>query len=408
MADIQLKNKNGVDVTYEGVKRITVPSAEPDGEDVVYTNMALQDKTVEITENGFSYIVSDAGYDGLSRVGVRTNVKSGNTAYRLLSPSSIPTITGAQTIVGGGMDILIWAVTVDGASCPVIAVTDENGLSVTGTTLEYVEAVVYAYAPLTFQGVELAAGWTAFAGDVYPNTNHELLPAAATIELPADTEVILPEIFYAAFADAGLQTKAVSITGNGTQIITADTGSKGLYEVDVTVNVPSSGANLQSKDVSVTQNGPVRIAPDTGYDGLSAVNLSVHVPSGSWTVLTSANGGFTMPADWTADNFVSKITVMLAGGCHLLTRWGDNTDAAPLPFVGGDMVDGAYYAVFLIQESGNAITIKYAIGVNGSGAVTLTAYSATVGGATNSVIMDSLLADGVTLNWIEPVQTENE
>ena len=76
-------------------------------------------------------------------------------------------------------------------------------------------------------------------------------------------------------------TKAVTITSNGTVSVTPDAPYDALKKVDVTVDVASGGGggapNLQSKFVTYTENGTSTITPDEGYDGLSSVNVTVDV-----------------------------------------------------------------------------------------------------------------------------------
>lgn len=76
-------------------------------------------------------------------------------------------------------------------------------------------------------------------------------------------------------------TKALTITSNGTVSVTPDAPYDALKKVDVTVNVASGGGggapSLQSKFVTYTENGTSTITPDEGYDGLSSVNVTVEV-----------------------------------------------------------------------------------------------------------------------------------
>ena len=76
-------------------------------------------------------------------------------------------------------------------------------------------------------------------------------------------------------------TKAVTITSNGTVSVTPDAPYDALKKVDVTVNVASGGGtpSLQSKSVTYTSNGTATIIPDEGYDGLSSVDVTVDVAS---------------------------------------------------------------------------------------------------------------------------------
>lgn len=65
----------------------------------VYKEIVLQDKSIEVTENGIQTIIADEGYDGLNNVSVTTNVESSGTAGELQSKSITITERGTNTIV---------------------------------------------------------------------------------------------------------------------------------------------------------------------------------------------------------------------------------------------------------------------------------------------------------------------
>lgn len=69
-----------------------------------------------------------------------------------------------------------------------------------------------------------------------------------------------------------LQSKSVTITTNGSQTISPDTGKDGLSSVAITTNVPTT-ATLQSKSVTPTASAQT-VSPDNGYDGLSQVTVA--------------------------------------------------------------------------------------------------------------------------------------
>lgn len=75
-----------------------------------------------------------------------------------------------------------------------------------------------------------------------------------------------------------LQSKAVSITENGTVKIFPDSGYDALSNVTANVDIPSGTPKMQEKSVNVIQNGLVSVTADAGYDGLSKVTANVNIP----------------------------------------------------------------------------------------------------------------------------------
>lgn len=76
-------------------------------------------------------------------------------------------------------------------------------------------------------------------------------------------------------SDVNNQTKNVTISSNGTETITADSGYSGLGSVEVTVDVPEK--QLTDTLRTYTENGEYTITPTEGYDGFSEVNVSVQI-----------------------------------------------------------------------------------------------------------------------------------
>lgn len=75
-------------------------------------------------------------------------------------------------------------------------------------------------------------------------------------------------------------SKAVTITENGTTTITPDEGNDAIKSVAVTVDGIS---NVQeSKALTITSNGTVSVTPDAPYDALKKVDVTVDVASGSY------------------------------------------------------------------------------------------------------------------------------
>ena len=73
-------------------------------------------------------------------------------------------------------------------------------------------------------------------------------------------------------------TLTETIIENGLKTYTP-TDVDGWNEVNITVDVPIPTFSTQSKEITITENGTQTVTPDSGYDGLSSVEITVDVAS---------------------------------------------------------------------------------------------------------------------------------
>lgn len=96
--------------------------------------------------------------------------------------------------------------------------------------------------------------------------------------------------------EPSLQTKSVTYSSNGEHTVTYDNDYDGLASVGVTVDVSPT---LQAKSVKYTTNGNNTVTYDNGYDGLSTVGIEVDVDPilQAKSVTYTSNGEHTITYD---------------------------------------------------------------------------------------------------------------
>lgn len=77
--NIKLKDGTGAEIDYTGVPKIKIPAADGGGDVIFQLPPTMQEKSVSIASNGTTEVTPDAGYDGLSKVTVTTNVPSSSS-----------------------------------------------------------------------------------------------------------------------------------------------------------------------------------------------------------------------------------------------------------------------------------------------------------------------------------------
>lgn len=154
-----------------------------------------------------------------------------------------------------------------------------------------------------------------------------------------------------------LQEKAVNITSNGQTSVTPDAGKDGLSKVDITVAVPTPAPVLQEKTVTITENGTTEVTPDSGQDGLSKVTVDVDVGVSTNSAPKSLN--------YEGINFVSwdgtVVETWTLAQLQSATKLPDLPDA-PRAYMAPCIFEGTYYpTVGMLVESGFSIDLAYDI-----------------------------------------------
>ena len=124
---------------------------------------------------------------------------------------------------------------------------------------------------------------------------------------------------------SNLQNKSVTVTTNGTQNITPDTGYDGLSKVELTTNVQP---DLESKSITITENTTTTITPSQDKDGISSVTVVTNVPQG-----ITPTGTINITENGTVDvtNYASA-NVSVSGGADPSEYFEDSTLSGNLTY----------------------------------------------------------------------------
>ena len=102
------------------------------------------------------------------------------------------------------------------------------------------------------------------------------------VELEVPKEIICADDFTAEVIPSDknirLQDVSITITENGTRVITPAAGFDGIGQITISTDVPGIG-RLQDKEVEYDTNGEYTVRPDDDFDGLASAIVSVNVPS---------------------------------------------------------------------------------------------------------------------------------
>lgn len=275
---------NGTYTREDGYNRVVVNV--PTGDTI-----NNQTKNILITENGEQVIRYDNGYTGLEKVNLRVNVPTGSTINNQDKHLDITTNQNLRITADPGYTGL-GVVKVD------INVPDryeegyEDGEEAQKTKLE---------------SISITSNGHYAKEDGYNDI---------TVNVPTET--------------VNNQDKTLSITQNGTSVVSFDTGYTGLNTVTVNTNVPDryeegkedgkeeqkglminlnvtenktytrengykqvvvnvptgDTINNQDKSITITENGSQNVTFDTGYTGLGTVNITTNVHLTEYVVVS--------------------------------------------------------------------------------------------------------------------------
>ena len=191
-----------------------------------------------------------------------------------------------------------------------------------------------------------------------------------------------------------------------------DPGIGGVYEFDneayrkLTFDTPPTGALLtwlqangvkqpddtavqDTKALTITSNGTVSVTPDAPYDALKKVDVTVNVASGG-------GGGTTPSAKWDDVTFIDYDGAVLYS--YSLAEAQALTDLPTLPSHDGLVCQGWNWTLEAIKSLNRPVAVG-AMYITDDGATRLHIKIATVGRMTVPLYIGQTVANGVYIDW---------
>ena len=147
--------------------------------------------------------------------------------------------------------------------------------------------------------------------------------------------------------------------------------------------------SLQSKALTITSNGTVSVTPDAPYDALKKVDVTVDVASGG-------GGGTTPSAKWDDVTFIDYDGSVLYS--YSLAEAQALTGLPELPAHDGLVCQGWNWTLEAIKALNRPVTVG-AMYITDDGATRLHIRIATVGRMTVPLYIGQTVANGVSIDW---------
>ena len=133
-------------------------------------------------------------------------------------------------------------------------------------------------------------------------------------EIKGTSAPIVAEDFPDEMDGMVVPTGTLSITQNGTADVT--------NYANANVNVSAPAPNLQSKDITITTNGTQTVTADSGYDGLNEVEITTNVSGGGGGKNSQMVNGFYGVTTGNAYSFRSTgLSITVAKTGNYTIKW---------------------------------------------------------------------------------------
>lgn len=333
MTDVFLKDENGIKQRFSGIESVSLDGNNNQKE--TFIQPTLQEKSIENKKNGVTEVSADTGYDGLSKVTVKTSVPPTMQDYRFLTPSrqpqksdwedgaaSYPLFYSTANDTGSILNGLLGAVGFVDGQPPVVSITNFGGFTPTGIPsdaqpfyswqeLNATQLAAYQFGAFSYTYADTAvlpAGWSYPVSGEGGKIASFISIDTDTAKLPIGSDVYDSEYFnnyfYELFTLANIKDKTVTVTQNGTTTIRADHAALGIHQVDLTVDLAT-----EEKAVALDMgDGDQVVEPSDGKTiskltvekpvTLTAENIKAGVNIGGVDGTYIGSGGSGVQPDW--------------------------------------------------------------------------------------------------------------